>query len=218
MARPQSEGRDDLVRDRILRFLFERRKRRPLGYKTTEIERELKALDIKAGEVRGNLPYLLDNDWVVREDRERTFRAPGGTMQNATETKYRISARGIDLVNNANSPYSQNRGQYAGVHIENVSGMVILGDNNVVSAKAVDIVRPLDNLAAAVEQCDELGENERYSYSADLGVLRAALVRPEPNKTVIKTIVDSLAPLAHIATIASLVTTLVEALHAAGLC
>lgn len=211
------EGRENIVRDRILRFLFDHRNRRTKGYKTTEIERTLKDEGIKAGEVRANLPYLLDNEWVAREERDRTFRSPKGTMQNATEVKYRISAKGVDLVNGQGSPYSQNANTYAGIHIENVSGVVMLGDHNVASVKAVDVVRPLDNLAKAVEESAELSDSQKHDYSSELATLRAALSKQEPNKSVIKLVVDSLGPLANVATIAGFVQTMTQALHAAGL-
>lgn len=212
-----SEGRDNFVRDRILRFLFQKRSRRTKGFKTTEIEKALKPEGVRAGEVRANLSYLMDNEWVVREEFERTIRTKHGTTQNATDTRYRISAKGVDLINGQGSPYSQNKGKYAAIHIENVSGTVILGDQNVVSAHAVDVVRPLENLAKAVEGSPNLSDEEKHDYLSELATLRAAVTKREPNKTVIGAVVKALEPLANVATIASFVQGLFQALRGAGL-
>ncbi|MCC7435382.1 MAG: hypothetical protein IT363_11915 [Methanoregulaceae archaeon] len=217
MAPLIAEGRDDLVRSAILRHLYNSRKRRTKGFKTTEIEKELKRSGIRAGEVRSNLPYLLDNEWVVREESERQFRAKGGTMQSATATRYRISAKGVDLVNGQGSPYTQNQGKYAGIHIENVQGTVILGDNNTVSERAVEVIRPLDALAQALEASVEVENQVKYDMLAELGTLRAALTKPEPNRTVVRATVDALAPLANVATIAAFLHQLQTALNGGGL-
>lgn len=216
-ASPAGEGRDDLVRSSILRYLFDSRKRRTKGFKTTEIESALKPDGIRAGEVRANLPYLLDNDWVVREESDRQFRTKGGTMQSATETRYRISAKGVDLVNGQGSPYTQNQGKYAGIHIENVQGTVILGDNNTVSECAVEVIRPLDALATALETSVEVSDQVKFDMLAELSTLRAALIKPEPNRTVVRATVDALAPLANVATIAAFLHQLQAALTGSGL-
>jgi hypothetical protein len=210
-------ARDDVVRDKILRFLFEGSKRRTSGFKTTEIERSLKEDGIKQGEVRSNLPYLEDNDWIVKTERERTFRSKRGTFQPATETKYRISAKGKDLVNGMESPYTQNRGKYAGIHIENVHGTVILGDNNVVSEKAVEVVEHLDRLAKAVEESPELTDQEKHDYSSDLAVLRAAISRTEPNRSLVQKVFETLEPLANVAGLAGFAMQLQEVLTKSGL-
>jgi len=212
-----SEGRENIVRNRILRFLFENRNRRSKGYKTTEIEKALKPEGFKAGEIRANLPYLMDNDWVVRDQFERSIQTKHGTTQNATDTRYRISAKGIDLINGQGSPYSQNKGRYAGIHIENVSGTVILGDQNVVSQRAVDVIRPLENLAKALEESAELSDDQKHDYSSELATLRATLTKREPNKTVIGAVLKALEPLAKLATIGSFLQGLVQALKGAGL-
>jgi len=212
-----SEGRENIVRDRILRFLFERRHRRAKGYKTMEIEKALKPEGFKAGEIRANLPYLMDNDWVVREQFDRSIQTKYGTTQNATDTRYRISAKGVDLINGQGSPYSQNKGSYAGIHIENVSGTVILGDQNVVSQRAVDVIRPLDNLAKAVEESAELSDDHKHDYLSELATLRAALTKREPNKTVIGEVLNAIGPLADVATIGSFLQGLYQALKGAGL-
>jgi hypothetical protein len=210
-------SREDLVRDRILRFLFENRKRRTRGYKTTEIEGKLKAENIKPGEVRASLPYLLDNEWIVREERDRSFQSPRGTLQSASEISYRISAKGVDLVNGQGSPYSQNQGKLNGIHIGNVSGVVILGDQNVASVHALDVLRPLDRLAHAVETTDELEDDAKHDFSSDLATLRAALTKQVPNRKVIDYIMESLAPLANIASIAAFFMAVAQALAQSGL-
>ena len=213
----EDPGRDDQVRDRILRFLFEGRKRRTRGFKTTEIERALKVEEIKQGEVRSSLPYLQDLDWIVREESERSFRALGGAIQSATDTRYRISAKGVDLINNASSPYSQNVGKQIGIHFENVQGTIIVGDNNVVSQVGHSILTPLEQLVKAVESEPTLNDEDKYAYSAELATLRAALIRPKPNSGVIGAVVHALKPLADVATIANYLQALVASLTQAGL-
>lgn len=212
-----SEGRDNIVRDRILRFLFDQRHRRTKGYKTTEIEQALKPEGFKAGEIRANLPYLMDNEWVVREEFDRSIRTQRGTTRNVKETRYRISAKGIDLINGMGSPYSQNKGKYAGIHIEHVSGTVILGDQNVVSQQAVEVVRPLDQLARALEESPELSDGEKHDFLSELASLRAAVTKRQPNRKVVAAVVEALEPLANLATIASFVQNLFSALRGTGL-
>lgn len=206
------ENDENVVRTEILKFLARGAKRRTKGYKTTEIESELKPSGYKQGEVRSNLLYLVDNDFVVREETDRSFVTKGGARQPSTEVKYRISAKGTDFMNGQESPFTQNSGKYAGIKIENVSGTVILGDKNIVSQQAIDIVKPLNDLVNAVTESTILSDDEKNDYLSELATLDGALKKREPNRNVIKAVVDALSPLSNVAKISSFLLILMQAL------
>jgi len=210
------ENRDDFARDKILRFLYEKRRRRTKGFKTTEIEKALKPVGVKQSEVRANLPYLEDLDWIVKETSERQYRG-AQTFQSSPEIRYRISANGVNMIDGMGSPYSQNQGKYTGIHIANVTGTVILGDHNVVSTKATAVVKPLEKLVSAVETSDELSDEEKFDLTSDLATLRAALTRREPNRGIIRTVIDSLKIFTDMASIGNLIHAVIEALKNANL-
>jgi hypothetical protein len=92
---------EDIKRDNILRFLYERHKttrgitKIPIGIQ--ELQREMKNRHkMKQPEVSSNLDYLVQVSWVREVVKERSFRTSGGMELSSEQVKYKISDLGIN--------------------------------------------------------------------------------------------------------------------------
>ena len=92
---------DDDIRDKILRFLYERHKttkgitKIPIGIR--DLQSALKSsYGFKQHEVSSNLDYLIQVGWVKDVVRERSFKTPKGMELSQEQIRYKISDIGIN--------------------------------------------------------------------------------------------------------------------------
>ena len=179
---------DDLVRDAILRHLYEVHKA-ARGAKSVAIGiRELqKAMREKHGhkqnQVASNLDYLLQKGWVAEVVESRSFTTPRGTTQSSEKHSYKISDVGIDRLEKA-SAY-QHPPTTTGINIYNVHGVTVIGDGNVVNTDFTDLVRLLTDMRASIQSSQTVSDDQKLDIIADIDSLQAQLQKPEPNRSVI---------------------------------
>jgi predicted transcriptional regulator len=86
----------DDIRDKMLRFLYERHKtakgitKIPIGIRDLQAEMK-KQYELKQPEVSSNLDYLIQVGWVKEVVKERSFKTPRGMEISQEQTKYKIS-------------------------------------------------------------------------------------------------------------------------------
>lgn len=187
--RPPVDNTDDVVRDAILRHLFEvhRLAKGPkkVAVGVMDLRKAMKASHgYKQHEVASNLDYLAQKGWVTEVVTSRSFKTERGTFQNAEQTKYKISLIGLDLMQKA-SAY-QRKETTAGINITNVHGVTVVGDGNVVNTHFTDLSRVLADMRTAVQSTTTIPDAQKLATVADIDTLQTQLQKPEPNKSVVK--------------------------------
>ena len=203
---------DDDIRDKILRFLYERHKmtkgitKIPIGIR--DLQSALRSsYGFKQHEVSSNLDYLIQVGWVKEVVRERSFKTPKGMELSQEQIKYKISDVGINHLE-AGTMFSR-ADSSKNVNITNIHGVTVVGDGNIVNTQFTDLSRALDELDRAISQVRDLTDIQKLDAAADLSTIRAQIAKQNPDKTIVTTAWKSLEGLATIATLA-------EAAHKVG--
>lgn len=185
---------DEQVREEILRFLyFVRNKARSLSTiatTVTKIKKALKNLNITQNQVVKNLDFLVQNGWVIEIIEKRTFKSEKGFEFPSEKRLYKLSDAGINYFEGLSKFTTTSR--FAGINISNVSGIVILGDNNIVRSEFVELFKSLDQLENAVKVSAQLNTEEKLNIQADIQAIKDQLIKRSPDKSIIKRAIDSI--------------------------
>jgi hypothetical protein len=201
----------DDIRDKILRFLYERHKtakgitKIPIGIRDLQTEMK-KRHGLKQSEVSSNLDYLIQVGWVKEVVKERSFKTAHGMEISQEQTKYKISDMGI---NHLEAGTLFKRAEKTSVNITNIKGVTVVGDGNVVNTQFTDLSRALDELDRAIAKSPEITDTQKLDAASDLATIRAQIAKQQPDKTIVATAWKSLKGLATIATLS-------EAAHKVG--
>jgi cell division protein FtsX len=79
-----------------------------------------------------------------------------------------------------------------------VSGIVILGNNNVVRVEYVDLFKKLEQLENELKLNNQLTTEQKLDLQADIQVIKDQLVKMQPNKNIIQRAIQSLSFLSSI--------------------
>ncbi|MCX6776995.1 MAG: hypothetical protein NTY73_03450 [Candidatus Micrarchaeota archaeon] len=197
---------DDKIKEEILRYLYERW-RTPKSIdgskaKVSEIQKSMKSCGINREETNRNLSYLVDNGWVKEDVKQSQFRK--GKFSYPTESRtFRISTSGIELFH-GKSKFQKLEG-ITGINIQNVSGVVNIGDGNYIRNEFVSIFRSLDELDGKIRITDQLNDADKLSYRAEVKTIQSQLSKPNPDKGIISKSWSVLEKLATISSIADLI-------------
>ncbi len=190
----QSTLSNDEIRKKILEFLDQkRRKARSLNSiqaTITEIKVGLKSFGISQGEVVINLDYLVQNDWVKEEKETRTFTTPRGFSVPSESRHYRLSDAGIKFIEGGS--IFDNSSSFSGINITNMGGVTVVGNNNVVRNEYFDIFQTLDRLENAVKISDECTDEQKLNAISDIRTIKDQLLKPTPNKDILKAAMNTL--------------------------
>ncbi len=203
---------DDDIRDKILRFLYERHKKSkgitkiPIGIR--DLQSAMKQMyRLKQPEVSSNLDYLIQVGWVKDVVKERSFKTAGGMELSQEQIKYKISDVGINHLE-AGTVFKR-VDSFKSMNITNIKGVTVVGDGNIVNTQFTDLSRAIDELDQAIAKSGELNDTQKLDAAADLSTIRTQIVKQEPNKEIIATAWKSLEGLATIVTLS-------EAAHRVG--
>jgi hypothetical protein len=175
----------------MLQYFYDRNKnatsargKKGSAVKISDVKKELKAAhSLVQQEVQSNLTYLISQGWVEEDTVEKSFTAPGGTVIPSSTNYYKITAVGIDKIE---GPGEFTMPKFHGIKIEATGQNIItLGDGNQVNAKFGDLGEALAELRDAVTQSTAT-ENEKMSFVADIDTIQSQLVKPEPNRGIVK--------------------------------
>jgi len=198
---------NDEARELILRFLYEHHEK-ARGVSKQEIGlRDLQSamkndLGMSQQEVASNLDYLVDKSWVRKIITSRTF-TTGGTTRSAERITYKISADGIDRIEGESE--FRRVDPYAGIRIENVGGVTVVGDGNVVRTQFAAVAEQLGELRRAVNVSD-LADEDKLAVTTEIQTIELQLRRTNPDPGIIRRSWDAIKATATVGTLADLVT------------
>jgi len=151
---------------------------------------------MKQPEVATALDYLIQHGWIDEIREERTF-TRGGTTIPTSQSKYKLSASGISIYDSDSRFNTLNR--YSGINIENVGGVVVVGNNNVVNNKYRDLYTQLDALEKKIKLADKLSDKEKLDVAADIQTAKDQLSKDSPNRSIISAVMTTVRGASEIA-------------------
>lgn len=206
MIQTATSNIDDVVRDNILRFLYElhRKARSPrsAGKGIRDLQRELKKrYGYKQQQVAANLDYLVQQNWAREGFSSRMYKSPGGTLQSAEKVTYKISHVGIDRLQHP-STFKRSDAHKMKINVTNVGGVTVVGDGNVVNTHFADLSRELEHIRDTFNE-SSLPDAQKLDAVSDVESLLSQLQKPEPNRSVVKSLWEGIQRAAAIASLSS---------------
>jgi hypothetical protein len=184
---------EDVVREHLLNLLNQSyrnaRSRRKQSLAISEIKRGLKKTGYREQDIVGALTFLIDTGWVKEERVERKFFIKG-RLATTEQIIYRISDIGIVHFSGPSKFPSPN--QFNGINITNVRGVTVVGNSNLVQIKHKDLYEGLDDLGQMIRASSNLSDEEKVEDQSDLETIKSQLVKSTPDKTIVKSVWDSL--------------------------
>lgn len=201
---------NDEIRQMILQFFYYRainatslRGKKGSSLKMKDIKSGLKTKHgFKDNQIIGNLTYLLGQGWVKEEVEKKSFTTKGGVALNPETRYYSITPAGTDRIEGP-SRFTPKR--FDGINIEAIGSVVTIGDGNQINANFKNVAEALSELRNAVTQSAELNDNAKLDIVTDIDSIQDQLVKPNPNKSVIKTLWEGIHRTASVASLADLI-------------
>lgn len=209
MVKSTSVFTDDDVKHAILEYLHERRvNARSIDSAKAgimEIRSALKLRGMDQKSVIRNLLYLIEATWVREDIRTRQIRTrSGGFVTNESKT-YIITNQGIEFFE-GKSRFSK-PDVPAGINIHNLNGVFSIGDNNLIRNETKHIYEKLEELENKIRLTDQLDDQAKINYRAEVKTIQSQLSKPNPDKDIVNRAYGALRNLAPIASLAPLVST-----------
>ena len=197
---------DDIIRDDILRYLYEvhRKARSPrsAGKGIRDLQSALKKRHgYKQQQVATNLDYLVQQNWVREDVSSRMYRSPGGTLQSAEKVTYKITHVGIDKLQHP-SVFKRSELNKMNINVTNVGGVTVVGEGNIVNTHFANLSRELECLRGAFDE-SALSDSEKLMVVSDIESLLAQLQKPEPNCAVVASLWEGIQRAAAVAGLSS---------------
>jgi hypothetical protein len=124
--------------------------------------------------------YLVKTGWIQEETDSYTIPTRGLTAKRVT---YRISDMGVDYFEGP-SKFGKTR-SHPGIDISNVSGIVVIGDRNIVQSQFEQLYRHLDLLEQSINLSDSISNEQKIGYLADVETIKSQLAKPNPDKGIV---------------------------------
>lgn len=202
---------NDEIRQMILQYFYDRasnatslRGKKGSSLKMKDVKSGLKSLyELNDSQIIGNLTYLLSQGWVKEEIEKKSFTTPKGVSIPSETHYYSITAAGTDKIEGP-SRFTPKR--FQGINIEAVGSVVTIGDGNQINVKFQEAAQALSDLRNAVTKTTDLNDETKLEVVTDIDSIQDQLAKPNPNKTVIKTLWNGIEKAATVGTIADLLT------------
>ncbi len=197
----------DEIRELILKYLYNIHKKarslKSARKKISEIKEELKKYGLKEQDIISNLDYLIQCGWVKSEEEIIHFKTPKGFTKEQKKQYFKISDAGISYFEGT-SKFQKIEKTYSGININNVQGVINIGDNNIiVNEQHADLYKNLDLLSKVIRSSDKLTDEEKLNYVSEIETIKAQLSKTNPDRNIIKRAWKRMKPLATISGIAS---------------
>ncbi len=121
--------------------------------------------------------------WVKEDVEKNQIRTVNGFFTQKTK-KYIITNQGMEYFDEQ-SKFSRPSG-LAGINIENVTGVVNIGDNNLIRNEAVDLFKVLQELENKIRVTEQLSDEDKVNYRAEVKTIESQLSKPSPDGNIIK--------------------------------
>lgn len=184
---------NDELRQMILEYFYDRNSKatsrkgkKGSSVKMKDVKSELKAKhNLTDAQIIGNLTYLISQGWVDEETESKTFTNTRGMSFPQKTVYYSITAKGIDKIEGP-SKFTPRR--FEGINIQATGSVVTIGDGNQINVKFKEAAQALSELRNAVTQSKDLDDSVKLDVVTDIDSIQDQLVKPKPNKAVIKTL------------------------------
>jgi hypothetical protein len=198
---------NDEIRECILRELYRvhesARSLKSARLTTSELKSRLKKIGLNEKEIISNLDFLIQSGWVKVEKETTEFKTPKGFVRKQEKEFFKISDIGITYFAGI-SKFQLFEKSIAGINITNVSGVMIVGDGNtVVNSNYIDLFKELSLLSDVIRKSDQLSDEDKLNYVAEIETIKAQIMKPQPDKNIIKQAWEKLKPLAIVSGIIS---------------
>jgi hypothetical protein len=199
---------NDEIREAILRFLHDLH-RRARGVRKQEIgirdlQKAMKELHgLTQQQVASNLDYLVQKGWACKTTTGRLFTTKYGTTRSSEQIRFKISAAGIDRMEGESE--FKRPDPYAGIQIENIGGVTVVGDGNVVRTQFAGAAEALSQLRRAVNASD-LPDQDKLAVATEIQTIELQLAREKPDATVIQSAWAAIKAAATVGTLVDVVT------------
>lgn len=199
---------NDEIREVILKFFYEIYKKatspKKMKLTITEVKRGLKNLGLESKEVMPNLEYLIQTNYIIKEEESYQVRKGQSTFYSK-KFYYKASDKTINHFEGP-SKFQKLDKSISGINLSNIQGVttIIVGDANVVSnAQYVDLYKTLDILAQEIRKSRFLKDEDKLSYVGEVETIKSQLMKPKPDKNIIRQAWENLKPLATVSGIVS---------------
>ena len=194
---------NDEIREVILKFLYNKRKRarslKSLAVTPSELKRELKKCGLTENQIVTSLDFLIKNGWV--EEQTKRYKLLKRRIEVEKRT-YRLSDVGLRYFEKGSK--FDATGRFSGMTFENIrDSIIVIGVGNIVQRNYYELYSALDTLKSKVMLSD-LPENAKIDYIADIETVKAQLAKPYPEKIIVKKIWEKISTLSKIGGFASL--------------
>ncbi len=199
---------NDGIREGILRFLYDLHgtargvRKQEIGLR--DLQKAMKDLHgLTQQQVASNLDYLVQKGWVCKTTTGRLFTTKYGTTRSSEQIRYKVSAAGIDRIEGESE--FRRPDPYAGIRIENVGGVTVVGDGNVVRTQFTGVAEVLSQLRRAVN-ASHLPDQDKLAVATEIQSIELQLAKETPDPTVIEKAWAAIKATATVGTLADLIT------------
>lgn len=212
------EKSNDEIRELILRDLYQMHKNarslKTARKSISELKRQLKRCGLREREIVSNLDFLILSGWVNVEKEITEFKTPKGFVKQQVKDYFKISDIGIGYFEGT-SKFQRVEKSFAGINTTNIGGVIVLGNGNtIVNTNYLDLYRRLSLLSEVTRKSDQLPDAEKLDYVAEIETIKSQLMKPKPDKNIIKRAWEKLKPLATVAGVASFFAQVAELIGA----
>jgi len=208
MAKRKLEIDQDEIREIILKFFYEVYKKasspKKMKLNISEVKKKLKEKGLDSKQIIPNLDYLIQTGYIVKE--EETYQVKrGNNIFTSKKTFYKASDKTINHFEGP-SKFQKLDSSLSGINISNVGNVttIVVGDKNVVSnTQYIDLYKTLDILAAEIRKSESINDRDKLNFMAEIETIKSQLMKPIPDKSIIKKVWERLKPLSTISGIAS---------------
>lgn len=182
---------EDYIRDQIMEYFYQMYVDRSGTFRGRErgdkaVQEIAKQLKIDRTVISRNLEYLVKSKHI--EHITKYEPSPHDTNIKLEKHSYEISIEGINKIE-GKSKYMSN--QYSGINISNVGGVVVLGDENIVSQNYQELTPLLSELSEAIRN-EEIPDTDKLNLIADIETIRQQIKKPTPNKGILSSAWESI--------------------------
>jgi hypothetical protein len=197
------ERSNDEIREIILKFFYDAHKNastaKKMRLKISEVKSELRKSGLDSKEIIRNLDYLMQTGFIVKEEETIQIRTNKGIFPSK-KIYYKASDKTINYFEGV-SKFQKLDKSLSGINVNNVQGVttIVVGDSNmVVNSQYIELYKSLDLLAASIQKSDSLSDEEKLNYIGEIETIKSQLIKPTPNKDIIKQAWEKLKTLATV--------------------
>lgn len=198
---------NDELREMILQFFYDRaskatslRGKKGSSLKMKDVKAGLKALyGLNDSQIISNLTYLISQGWIDEVIEKKSFTTPTGAVVPSETHYYSITAAGTDRIE---GPGRFTPKRFSGINIEAVESIITIGDGNQINVKYKEAAQTLSELRNQISKSTEINDDAKLDLVTDIDSIQDQLAKPNPNKSVIKTLWYNVEKSAAIASLA----------------